>query len=131
MRPGCSAASVPNCSATISGAWLGSMMPPAPMPDAAGAGRDMRQRHRGGGAGDAGHVVVLRHPVAPVAQRLRMAREVGRIAQRLPGVAAFGDGGKVEDGERDHAGRYGHGPVAMKPLPEAARPAQPALVAIT
>ena len=30
MRPGCKAASVPNCSAITSGAWLGSMMPPAP-----------------------------------------------------------------------------------------------------
>ena len=30
MRPGNSDSSVPNCSATCSGAWLGSMMPPAP-----------------------------------------------------------------------------------------------------
>jgi hypothetical protein len=30
MRPGWSAANVPNCSATISGAWFGSMIPPAP-----------------------------------------------------------------------------------------------------
>ena len=30
MRPGCSASSVPNCSAITSGAWFGSMMPPAP-----------------------------------------------------------------------------------------------------
>ena len=30
MRPGNSAASVANCSTTCSGAWLGSMMPPAP-----------------------------------------------------------------------------------------------------
>ncbi len=30
MRPGCSAARVPNCSAMTRGAWLGSMMPPAP-----------------------------------------------------------------------------------------------------
>lgn len=30
MRPGCSSASVPNCSAITSGEWLGSMMPPAP-----------------------------------------------------------------------------------------------------
>ena len=30
MRPGNSVASVPKASATISGAWLGSMMPPAP-----------------------------------------------------------------------------------------------------
>ncbi len=30
MRPGYSVASVPNCSAMVSGAWLGSMMPPEP-----------------------------------------------------------------------------------------------------
>ncbi len=30
MRPGCRAASVPNCSAITSGAWLGNMTPPAP-----------------------------------------------------------------------------------------------------
>ena len=30
MRPGCSASSVPNCSATTSGAWLGSITPPEP-----------------------------------------------------------------------------------------------------
>ena len=30
MRPGYSEASVPNCSATCSGAWLGSITPPAP-----------------------------------------------------------------------------------------------------
>ena len=30
MRPGCSSSSVPNCSAITSGAWFGSMIPPAP-----------------------------------------------------------------------------------------------------
>ena len=30
MRPGCSASSMPNCSTTASGAWLGSMSPPEP-----------------------------------------------------------------------------------------------------
>lgn len=30
MRPGCSACSVPNCSATTSGAWFGSITPPEP-----------------------------------------------------------------------------------------------------
>ena len=30
MRPGCSVSSVPNCSAIVSGAWFGSMIPPAP-----------------------------------------------------------------------------------------------------
>ena len=30
MRPGCSASSMPNCSATTSGAWFGSITPPEP-----------------------------------------------------------------------------------------------------
>ena len=30
MRPGCSVSRVPNCSAIVSGAWLGSITPPAP-----------------------------------------------------------------------------------------------------
>ncbi len=30
IRPGYLASSVPNCSAMVSGAWLGSMTPPAP-----------------------------------------------------------------------------------------------------
>ena len=30
IRPEKSASSVPNCSAIVSGAWLGSMIPPAP-----------------------------------------------------------------------------------------------------
>jgi hypothetical protein len=31
IRPGCSASSIPNCSATTSGGWLGSITPPAPI----------------------------------------------------------------------------------------------------
>ena len=102
IRPGCSAASVPNCSAISSGAWFGSMMPPAPMRMVRVADRHMRQRHRRRRAGDPRHVVVLRHPEAPVAQRLRMTGEVDRIAQRLAGVAAFGNRGEIEDGQWDH-----------------------------
>ncbi len=30
MRPGCSASSMPNCSATTSGGWFGSITPPEP-----------------------------------------------------------------------------------------------------
>ena len=71
-------------------------------PDRAGAGRDMGQRHRGGGAGDAGQIVVLGHPEAPVAERLDMPRQVERIAQRLTGIAAFGDRREIENGERNH-----------------------------
>jgi hypothetical protein len=46
--------------------------------------------------------VVLRHPVTLVAERLDVTREVERIAQRLTGIAAFGDRGKIENGEWDH-----------------------------
>ena len=70
--------------------------------DAGRAGGDMGERHRGRRAGDAGQVVMLGHPVAPVAEPLDMAREVERIAQRLAGVAAFGDRGEIENGEWDH-----------------------------
>ena len=31
MRPGWSASSIPNCSATTSGGWLGSITPPEPI----------------------------------------------------------------------------------------------------
>ena len=41
MRPGCSDSSVPICSATTSGAWFGSMMPPEPMRIVLRAGRAM------------------------------------------------------------------------------------------
>ena len=30
IRPGCRVSSVPNCSAMVSGEWLGSITPPAP-----------------------------------------------------------------------------------------------------
>jgi hypothetical protein len=80
-------------------------------PDGARAGRDVRERDRGGGAGDARHVVVLGHPEAPIAQRLGTAREVERVPQRLAGVGVLGDGGEVEDGEGlDHAGQMGTPP---------------------
>jgi hypothetical protein len=38
----------------------------------------------------------------PCTIRRTRRREVERIAQRLTGVAAFGDRGKIENGERDH-----------------------------
>src|SRR5207248_8152137 len=62
----------------------------------------MGERHRRSRAGDAGQIVVLRHPIAPVAQRLDMPGEVERVAQRLAGVAALDDRRQIENGERDH-----------------------------
>ena len=77
--------------------------------DAAGAdadGRraagDMADDHRGGGAGDARHVVVLGEPVAGEAPALGMAGEIERVGERLGGAAASDDGRQIENGEWDH-----------------------------
>src|SRR5262249_29720467 len=70
--------------------------------DTARAARDVGQCHRGRRARDARQIVVFGHPEAPVTQRLYVPREVERIAQRLPGIAAFGNWREVENGEWDH-----------------------------
>ena len=59
--------------------------------DAARAGRDMADNDRGRSRGDAGHVVMLGDPEAPVAKAFGMAREFQRIAQRVGGARAFDD----------------------------------------
>jgi alkanesulfonate monooxygenase SsuD/methylene tetrahydromethanopterin reductase-like flavin-dependent oxidoreductase (luciferase family) len=48
-------------------------------------------------------IVVLRRPVAGIAQRIDVLRQVDRIPQRLRWRRAGGDEGQVEDGE------FGHG----------------------
>ena len=58
--------------------------------------------HRGGGARDARHVVMLGQPEPPVAPALRVPRQVRGVAQRHGGVAAFRDGGEIEERERRH-----------------------------
>src|SRR6202048_1390594 len=45
---------------------------------------------------------MLGHPETPVAERLYMPRQNERVAKRLTGIAAFGDRGEIENGERDH-----------------------------
>jgi len=64
--------------------------------DGRGRGRHMGQGHGGRGAGHADHVVVLRHPIAGIAQPLGMTGEFGGVSQRLPGVGAFHHGGEIE-----------------------------------
>src|SRR5271165_6267280 len=73
--------------------------------DAAGAdadtirtGSDMGERHRRRRAGDPRQVVMLGHPETAKAQSLHMPREVERVTQRLTGIAAFGDRGKIKNG---------------------------------
>ncbi|CAM2186954.1 hypothetical protein PSAC2689_70068 [Paraburkholderia sacchari] len=66
------------------------------------AARHMADHDRGGGAGDAGHVVVLGEPVAVVAPALGVLGEIERVAQRDAGVRAGRHRRKVEDGEGNH-----------------------------
>ena len=65
MRPGYAASSRANCSATTSGAWLGSITPPEPTRMRSVARRHHRDEHGRVGRGDRRHVVVLGEPVAP------------------------------------------------------------------
>ena len=71
------------------------------------AGGDVADDDRRGRAGDAGHVVVLGQPEAPVVPAFGVLREVEGVAQRGGGVAAQADGGEIEDRKGDHDG----GPV--------------------
>ena len=48
------------------------------------------------------HVEALGYRRFWMAERLDMACQIERIAQRLPGIAAFGDRGEIENGEPDH-----------------------------
>ena len=69
----------------------------SPDPNGARAGGNMRQSNRRGGARNARHVVMFRHPVSLIAQCLDMAGQIERVPQRLASVAAFRHGCKVED----------------------------------
>ena len=106
-RPGCSASRVPNCSATTSGAWLGSITPPEPTRMVDVDARQVGDQHGGRGAGDRGHVVVLGDPEPAVAQLLGAAGQLGGLAQGLADGGARGDGRQVKDGQGhvDHAVR--------------------------
>ncbi len=62
----------------------------------------MRDQYRGGGAGDARHIMVLGQPVSTIAPILRVAGEIERVTERLGRVAAQGYRGGVEYGEGYH-----------------------------
>src|SRR5690606_16874299 len=76
-------------------------------PDRRGAASDMANQDRGRRRGDAGHVVMLGQPEAPVAPALGMLREIEAVAEGLGGVAALGDRGEVENGEDWHRAYMG------------------------
>jgi hypothetical protein len=64
---------------------------------------DERRGNSGRCAGDPRHRVMLGHPEALVSKPLDMAGEVGGVAERLTGVAAFSNRRQVQDRERRHA----------------------------
>ena len=45
---------------------------------------------------------MLGQPIADIAERIDMARQVDAVAERRSGFGASGDDGEVENGERNH-----------------------------
>ena len=105
---------MPNCSAITSGAWFGSMTPPAPTRIVPVACGEMGDHDRGRGARDPAQVVVLRDPVARVPEPLGVAHEVDRVPQRVARRGAGDDRGDVEDRDGQHAATI---PTAPRPEP--------------
>ena len=66
------------------------------------AARDVSDEHGRGRTRDTRDVVVFGQPEPAVAQALGVSREIEAITKRCRGVAAFDDGGEVEDRERNH-----------------------------
>src|SRR6266851_2391167 len=71
-------------------------------PDAAGHRGDLPDHEIGRRARHRSEIVVLGQPVADIAQRIRMARQIDAVAQRRGGLGAGRDDGEVEDRERNH-----------------------------
>ena len=100
MRPGAIASRAANCSATTRGAWFGSITPPGADPDARRACGGGGDQHGRGGRRDSWHVVVLREPVAAVAQIIGALCQSQRGGDRLRAGLAGTDGDEVENRER-------------------------------
>ena len=68
-----------------------------------GGPRHMADDHRGRGAGDTGHIVMLCQPVAVIACGLGRLGKANGIAQGIRGCLALWDWGKIKEGEVFHA----------------------------
>ena len=62
----------------------------------------MADHHRGGGAGNALHPVMLGDPIAGVAEPFDMARQIGGVGEGLGGIAPLDDGDEVEQRVSGH-----------------------------
>ena len=65
---------------------------------------DVTDEDAGRGTADAAHVVMLREPVAVVAQLLRVACLIAHHVKSLRGVTALANRGQVENRNRNHEG---------------------------
>jgi hypothetical protein len=81
-------------------------------------------QHGGGGAGNARHVVVLGHPVAPVAPALDVLRQVKRARQGLHRGLAHADWHQIEYGKRNHVGLHPAGRLEGRNDPTLPPPAR-------
>src|SRR6185312_5311965 len=70
--------------------------------NARGGAGHMSDQHRGRGAGDARHAVVLGHPETIEAPAFGVLRDVHRVRQRFGYRTTFGDRAQIEKRERDH-----------------------------
>ena len=99
MRPGNSDSSVPNCSATTSGAWLGSMMPPAPTRIVVVPAATCAMTIDVAALAMPGMLWCSATQTRWIPEPLGVAREIERVAERGGGVAPRHDGSEVEHGE--------------------------------
>ena len=79
----------------------------ASRPDADGlrtAGH-VADHHGGGGAGDAGHIVMFGQPVTAVTPAFRVLGEIEGAVEGVGRRGALRDGGKIEDGKGNHGFR--------------------------
>ena len=63
---------------------------------------EMADHHRGGGTGDAFHVVVLGNPEALVAEGFHVAGKGRALLQRLTRSVAVANGNEIENRELRH-----------------------------
>jgi len=64
--------------------------------DGVGARRDVAHHHRGGGAGDARHVVMLGDPKPAIAPSFGMRGKIASIVERAAGVGILRDADQIE-----------------------------------
>ena len=79
----------------------------SPAGEVVGSGHNVRERDGGCRAGDARHVVVLRHPISMKAQRFCVSGKIGGVQECLTRRTAFRHRGEIENREVDHASDIG------------------------